>query len=278
MNATPEDYSYCGNLLAEGDRDRWLAALFIPEHLRPYIHALYAFSFEIARIRDIVSEPQLGEIRMQWWREILEGGRGAEAAQNPVSAALLATVAEFALPRKALIDLIEARRFDLYSDPMPSMNDLEGYCGETCSSLFRLAALVVSGGQDDRSATACGYAGVAYALTGLLRALPRHAARGQCYLPADVLAENGALPEAAAAGVTSPALLAALAELRGKAHEHLQLALGEIEKLPQALRCVFVPLAVVPLYLRAMERADYDPFGPVAGIAQWRRQWAMWRW
>ena len=58
--------------------------------------------------------------------------------------------------------------FDLYDDTMPTLNDLEGYCGETSSSLIRLGAMILADGSDPGAADAAGHAGVAYALTGLL--------------------------------------------------------------------------------------------------------------
>ncbi len=278
MTATSSGYAYCASLLRDHDRDSWLAALFVPEAKRRYIHALYAFAYEIARVRDIVSEPRLGEIRLQWWREVLEGERAGEAAQNPACAALLDTFAVWRLPASALTGLIEAHRFDLYSDPMPTMNDLEGYCGETCSSLFLLTTLILSEGAGNEAADACGHAGVAFALTSLLRRLPWHIARGQCFLPKDVLDHHGVSVGDAAAGKLSAGLLQALSELRSHIRIHLDQAQTEIQKLSADLRPAFVPLAVIPVHLKVMERTAHRPFTPAQEPAQWRRQWAMWRW
>ena len=271
-------YAHCETLVRDMDRDRWLATLFVKPQWRPHVLALYAFSYEVSRLREITSEPRIGEIRLQWWREAIEGERQSEAEANPVSQALLATVAKFSLPRQALADLVEARRFDLYDDPMPSLNDLEGYCGETCSSLFRLASIICADGSDPGGSEAAGHAGCAYAMAGLLRALPWHASRGQCYLPADVLSRNGALVEAAAAGLSSPALAQALAELRGRVRQHLQAARAGLAALPADVQSVFAPLALVDLWLNAMETRSYDPFRTLIDPPQWRRQWALWRW
>lgn len=277
-------FETCSENLALHDRDRWLAALFVPQDKRPYIHALYAFSHEIARLREIVSEPQLGEIRLQWWRESLEGERAGEAMQNPVSAALLETLRACKLPAAPLLKLIEARRFDLYNDPMPDMQTLEGYCGETVSALFQLAALVLCSSPGNALnesdvrilADASGHAGVAYGLAGLMRALPWHAARGQCYLPGDVLARHGALVETFANGLLTQPGLAALAHMRTWAADHESKARAALAKLPAVVWPAFVPLAVVPLYLRRMEKLR-DPFRESVEVAAWRRQWAMWR-
>src|SRR5208283_2875967 len=139
------DYAHCEDLLRRDDRDRWLASLFVPQALRPHIHALYAFSLEIARVRVIVSEPLLGEIRFQWWRDALDGTGEAGAKANPVAAALLDTIARFSLPKAPLLELIDARLRDLYDDPVESLAALESYTEATCANLFRLATQILDG-------------------------------------------------------------------------------------------------------------------------------------
>jgi phytoene synthase len=278
MTASPSDYEQAGSTLAALDRDLWLSSLFVPEGKRPHVQALWTFAQEIARIPLIVSEPMLGEIRLQWWREVMEGERAGEAAQNPSAAALLATIAQFSLPRPPFIALLEARKFDLYHDVMPTLNDLEGYCGETASAVFRMASMVLSDSGDPGTADISGHAGVAWGMTRILRDLPFHARRGQCFLPRDVLARHGERPETVSSGEVTPALLAALAEIRQKAREHFALARTRAKQLPQPVSAAYVPLAVVPLYLRTMERRGYEPFRHVIEPAQWRRQWTMWRW
>ena len=187
----PEAYAHCAALVREQDQDRYIAGLYAPEDRRAALFALYAFSLEIARVRALVSEPLPGEVRLQWWRDVLEGEPAGESQAHPVAAALLDTVKRYRLPIAPLTALIDARIFDIYDDPMPSLRDLEGYAGETASALFRLASIILAGGRDPGGATACGHAGVAYALTGLMRAFPWHAAEGQVYLPADILTRNG---------------------------------------------------------------------------------------
>ena len=130
-------YAHCETLLHDHDKDRYLADLFIPAARRAHVHALHAFSFEIARIRELVSEPMPGELRHQWWRDVLANDARTAPSANPVAAALIDTIERFSLPRPPLIALIDARGFDLYDDPMPDMSTLETYCRETSSLLFR---------------------------------------------------------------------------------------------------------------------------------------------
>jgi 15-cis-phytoene synthase len=275
---TPDCFSHCQQLLRDGNRQAWLASLFCPADKRPYVQALYAFDHEIARIPSIVSEPALGEIRLQWWREVLEGERVSEAAANPVSAALMQTIVINKLPAVSLVHVINARVFDLYNDPMPTLSDLEGYCGEIGSTFFRLAAIILCDGENPGGADACGHAGVAFKLTQLLQALPKHAARGQCYVPKDVLARHGALPQAVAAGVVSDPLCNAVAEVRAITRSHLSAARAAMHALDKRAWPALVLLSQVEPLLRRMERGRHDPFADQIVLPQWRSQWAMWRW
>lgn len=271
-------FVHCEALLREGDPDRYWAILFAPAEKRPYLFALYAFNFEIARVREAVREALMGEIRLQWWRDALQGEVRGDVRANPVAAALDDTIVKFRLPRQALVDLIEARIFDLYEDPMPSLNDLEGYCGETSSSLIQLASIILADGVDPGTADVAGHAGVAYAITGLLRAFPWHARRGQVYVPADLLERHGVSREDIVAGRGSPGLNQALADLRAVARRHRDQVKTLRATIPATCEPAFRPLALVEPYLRAMERRGYDPFYTPVDLPSWRRIWALLRW
>jgi phytoene synthase len=275
--ALAQAYAHCEALTREHDRDRWLAGLFAPAEARSHLYALTAFSYEVGRLREIVREPLAGEMRLTWWREALVDQRRPEVAGHPVAAALNDTISRFHLPVQAFDDLLAARMFDLYDDPMPSLNDFEGYCGETSSALFRLGALVLGGGSDLGGAEAAGHAGVAYATVGLMRALPLTSARGQVYLPADVLARHGVSRADVVERREGPGLRAALAEMRGLARRRLGEAQALAREGPRAIAPAFLPLAFLPLYLARMDRASYAPFGSAIEAPQWRLQWALWR-
>jgi phytoene synthase len=267
-----ETFEIAADIVRAGDRDRYLADLFAPEAARRHLFALHAFNVEVARVREQVSDPNLGEIRLQFWRDALE----AEGSDHPVGRALAESIAAFHLPSGALDNLIEARRFDLYDDPMPSLNDLEGYAGETSSSLFQMAAIVLAGGGDPATADLSGHGGVAYALTGLIRALPIHAGRGQLYLPADILDRHGVDREAIFSGRATPPLQAAIVELAGVARNHLETARRFAKDIAPMLMPAYLPLALVEPELDRIMNAGYQPFVS-EGISKLRRQWILWR-
>jgi phytoene synthase len=270
------DYAHCEDLLRRDDRDRWLASLFVPGAKRPHLHAIYAFSLEIARAREIVSEPLLGEIRFQWWRDALEAKDGADAQGNPIGAALLDTIARFSLPQAPLLELIDARLRDLHGDPMDSLEALESYTGATCANLFRLATLILDGEEAVAGLGVAGHAGIAYGVTGLLRALPWHCVRGQVFVPAEILRAHGATQDDLASGNASHAVLAALADLRALARAHLETFDARLHSLPDDSRAAFLPVCLCEPYLRLMEKPGYDPFKTVIELPQWRRQWILW--
>jgi phytoene synthase len=263
-------FAYCAELVRQADRDRFLAALFAPAAARDALLALYAFNVEITRVRDAAREPLAGEIRLQWWSEVVAGGRSEEASANPVSAALLMAMERHGLPADALSSLIEAHRFDLYDDLMASIADLESYTLRTFSALIALAARIL--GAD--ATPAAEPAGVAYGITALLRSFPLHAARRQLYVPEELLTRHGVHPHDVFAGKSSPALVAALAELRRLARDRVAAAREPLITLPQRVLPAFLPIALVRPWLERLERGE--PFAP-AEISPWRRQWLIWR-
>jgi 15-cis-phytoene synthase len=270
-----DSYSYCEQLVRAADKDRFLATLFAPADRRSHLFALYAFNVEIARVRELVHEPLAGEVRLQWWRDGLEGRSQGEMRANPVSDALLDTIARFKLSTERLVALIEARTFDLYDDPMASLSELEGYTRSTSSAVIELASAILCGSELELGETAT-HAGIAYAIAGLLRAFPVHAARGQLYLPRDLLERHGIVRQDIYARPATPGLLATLSELRQQARHHLT-ELDEWRALvPPEVSPAFLPVALVPAILASMERPSYDPFKLVE-LSQWRRQWTLWR-
>ena len=148
------------------------SVLFAPTDRRDALLSLYAFAVEIKRIPLVVSEPALGEIRMQWWIDGLKGERGGELQSHPQGQALLETCARYALPHAPLIAHIEARASRLaQDDPMrqPDESALELYCGQTNASLIQLASLILNDGRDPQTSEVSGHAGMVLGLIELIR-------------------------------------------------------------------------------------------------------------
>ncbi|MEP7032025.1 MAG: phytoene/squalene synthase family protein [Pseudolabrys sp.] len=269
------NFEHCAALVREADRDRYLATLFAPAAHRDALFALYAFNVEISSVRDKAREPIPGEIRLQWWREVLSGERTGEGEAHPVAAALIATLARYGFVAAPLLELIDAHTFDLYDEPMAFIDDLELYAIQTQSPLFAFAAGILGAGKSPPELFTLD-AAVAYALAGILNGFGRHSARRQLFIPLDILDRFGVDREDIFAAQASEKLKAALAEMREITKRHLTAAQEKLQSAPPEILPAFLPLSLVGPQLRLMEQADYQPFQSKP-MAAWRRQWLLWR-
>ena len=257
------------------DHDRYLTALYAPADRRDALFSLYAFNAEIAGIRDRIHEALPGEVRLQWWRDVIAAE--AAATGNPLADALKATTAAHGLPKGAFDNMLEARIFDLYDDPMPGRAELEGYCGETASALIQLAAMVLDPNEAPRFAELAGRAGCAQAMTGLLLLLPLHRRRGQCFVPAEILAAAGSSPEEFVSGDGGPGAERAVAAMIALAQEHLGAFEQGASALPETLRPAFLPLALTSAYLGKMASGRHAPLSGAVRLSALRRHWLLLR-
>ncbi len=260
-------------MLRDTDRDRYLACLLSPDDKRGALAALYAFNAELARIRDLVHEPLPGEIRMQYWRDLLEGNAHGSTEANPLAAALLSAVEAHRLPRQTLVNMIEARIFDLYDDPMESRTSLEGYAGETASALIQLAGLILSPDEAMKSADAAGHAGVAQAISGMLLLMPLHQRRGQVYIPLEILSATGLDRETFLAGEDKPRISAAIEALAGLGRDHLAKARASV--LPPSVLPAFLPAVLAEPVLMKAQKRGAAVLEASLQEPQWRRQMRM---
>lgn len=273
--ALDDAFAYCLSTLRELDRDRYLACLLMPEAVRRDMAALYLFNAEIARVRDLVREPLPGEIRLQWWRDLFEKSTNGEDA-GPLAAALFDVIRRHNLPRKVLLSMCEARIFDLYDDPMPSRNDFEGYAGETASALIQLGLMITAPAQAQLHAEAAGHAGVAQAVAGALLLMPRHAARGQVYLPLDMLAAAGLEREAFLARSDRARNDAAIEIFATFGLEHLDKARAHLPTSAEAF-APFLPVALTRNVLRKALKAKAGVFDTDLASGPLGAQWRLWR-
>ena len=271
--ATEADY--IAGLVRAGDQDRYWSGLMMPSPLREHLFALYAFNIELSRIGEQAREPALGEIRLQWWRDVLDAAPGGEPSGHPVADALTAARTAHDLPADVLAGMIDARGLDVQRESLASMGALDAYLQATAGAVFRLGAWI-AGARGQDAAHASGDAALAWGLTGVMRALPFHSARGQLYLPAEFLRAFGVEAGSVLAGEDSEGLRAALGVLRERAGEALASYRAHGSALPAAALPVFLPLALVPAYLRRLADPGYRPLAEIAQLnplARFARIW-----
>lgn len=270
--AESQSLSPLARLVRQHDRDRFLTTLFAPASRRDALLALYAFNYEIAKTREVVSEPVLGQIRLQWWRESLDAiYAGEPARQHEVVAPLAAAIRDGELSRAHFDALLEARDFDLGGEAPESAAALESYAEGSSARLVWLALEVL--GERGEAARAAGRAvGIAYALAGLLRALPFHARMKRLYLPLDLCRGAGLRIDSEVFELrSSPALRRVVEQIAAIAAGRLADARAQRGAVPRAAMPALLPGVLAGADLARLARAGYDPFDRrLAGRDPWR--------
>jgi 15-cis-phytoene synthase len=275
MRADATSAAFCADLVRHHDFERYAFTLFVPAASRRALLALYAFNAEISRVRDQVSQPLPGEIRLQWWTDMLAGTGHGDVESNPVAAELLLAIHSHQLPVDRLSKLIDAHVFDLYNDPMPDLAVLESHINDTASTLLALAAKIL-GSASDAVEQAADHGGLAQGVVRMIASLPYDAARRQLFLPQDMLIQHGGSAEEVYAGKITPAIRATLDQLISGAREQLATAMALLPQVSAEARAAFLPLALVARDLERIAHAAHDPFA-LHVRSRLRTLWTLWR-
>ena len=255
------ELSHCAQAVRKDDRDRFLCSLFAPPDRRESLWALYAFNLELARIREVVREPLLGAMRLQWWREALQAALDGERTSHPVAVALADAMKRFPLDRHGLAELIDGRNGD-WDDRLPAdMDQLVAYA-EATSGMVACLSLDVLDVDDEAAYAAARHVGIAYALAGLMRAVPFHARHGRLMLPADVTQANGLRPEGLSGPCTPAGLTAVVATVAARANDHLAEARALRTRVPKRAIPPMLLATLTDGYLVRLRQAKYDPNDP----------------
>lgn len=231
--------SACGDLVRRHDTDRFFCTLFAPADRRETLFVLYAFDHELARARIAASNPLVAQIRLQWWREVVEG----TDKRHEVATPLRAEIEAGRLAGDALMRMIDAREAE--TEPaIATLADWRAYLRGTSGQ-----AAVIAGGVlgDSRGMAA---AGMAWGAAQLLRAVPNHARQGRCLLPAEILQEHGLSPEA----VISGAAPARVMEVVGQLARNIIAELGTARRPVRAARAAWLPAVFARRDLRRLSR------------------------
>jgi phytoene synthase len=271
-------YAHCAQLARAHARDQWLGALYASANAHGALFALASFDYEIRHALIRAHNPTLAAIRLAWWREAISGQRGAEAAGNPVTLALLAAIEDYALPRASLEAMLDARLQEI--DPQDDLNlrAFRAFADESEGARLKLASRIAGGGEDLDPPAAHAPAGMALAFTRLLKELPFKAGSAPTLIPTDLAARHGASAADFDARRTSPGVIAACAELRGLARKELAEAERRLKGCPPEILPAFIPLGPLRLDLDRLDRNSDHPFDPASEASPLRRQWAIWLW
>jgi len=277
----PPHTQYIADLVRKDDHDRFLTAVFAPMPARHGVMALYAFNIEVARVRESVSENIIGQMKLQWWHDVItaiyEGGPVPQG--NPVVEALVAAIRAHNLSRAYFETLLDARARDMADEPPADVYALEAYADGTSASLTALVREAL-GVHDGASKAAGRHVGIAWALTGLLRAVLFHARANRFLLPQDLLEEQNLSAHDVQERSNAAKIGVVIAEIARIASAHLDKARRYRKDIDPRVLPALLPATLADAYLKGLARRNFDVFDPrhvLQRPAVLRLTWNAWR-
>ncbi|EJF89851.1 phytoene/squalene synthase family protein [Bartonella melophagi] len=267
---------YCLDILRATDRDRYISVLFAPKNKRRALAALYTFNAEIARIRESVHNPLIGEIRLRWWYDSIANAEIKNNKHNPILDDLLTTIALFNLPKTVFLRYCDVRVFDLYNDPIITIHDLEAYCSKTASTILQLACQILDFDVAQNFTKAYEHGGIAQALSGILRLLSLMQSRYQRYFPSDMLKVMGIEREELEFNhINNEQKHEIIKAMVALSKDHYLKFYEHSITLPKTLKPAFLPLAITPASLQRTMQLGAAVFQENATLSQLHRYWLI---
>lgn len=270
------ELSLCANEVYRFDRDRFLCLLFAPADRREQLFTLFAFNQEISKIRASVSEPQLGRIRLQWWRDLIdEAYEGSNTEDRGGIAGALVTLIKTEKPPKEMLHrILNGREFDMEDRAPDDLNALELYARATSGTLNELA-YVLLGGKDHATGTAANDIGTAWALIGLARSTPFQARDGRLFLPNASFRQHGADRKALLNLKPCEKFPSVIDDIL----RHAQTLITQAQKTASPRKneiAAFLIASYGKDYIKRLQKNGSNPFNPQAGHGSVRRQLKLW--
>lgn len=259
--------SYMAEETRRQDRDRFLCTLFAPEEVREGLFTLLAFNAEIARSREMVREALLGEIRLQWWRDAIEriySQPDGDFADHQIVAELAKVVKHYGLSRELFDQLIDARSRDMIDEPPKDEAELRSYAFGTAATLNALLLEVSrssEGGATEAERQAVEHIGVAWSLTGILRASSILAKYKRVYIPQTLMLECGFDSYMFMEQKSSSAIQKAVQHISQLAWTEIMQARVLLKgRADKRVRSIGLQASLAEMYLKRIERLDHNPF------------------
>ncbi len=250
--------------LRKFDSDRFLSALFAPTDVRPHLLALYALDWELKRIPGLVSEPMLGAIRFQWWRDTIGAIYQGEHPGHELVPALAAAIETGNLPPEDFHHWLDAREDEMSELPFVDLASMEAHARRADGTIMSMAGQLVGG--DESNNELAPYA-AAYGLVDLLKRCGAAAGRRSIFLPADQIDGN---EEAVFSGRLTDQVSTAFTVVARHARETLNTA--RKTSVSRNLVAAGLHAGLVPGYTRLFAQKDFDPFRSPPDIPAYRRQ------
>jgi len=245
--------------LSRDDRDRFLCTLFAPAERRGALFALYDFDLEISRVRDTVSDPMVGQLRLKWWYDAVAAMKSGPPPRHAVAEALYTAVQTHGLDVDALLRLIEAHAEDLTPVQPENLDGLAAYAEATTGVVAAMALEILGAGGSEAAQRTASDIAVAAACVRLMRALPQHARRGWVYLPKDLCAAAELALDEVRQMRAGPPMSAVVRPVATYAQERLRAARARRAECRSEALPVLLHGVLADHYLKELQACGYEP-------------------
>lgn len=240
--------------LQRQDYDRHLITMRAPKELRPMLHSLLALNVEAARVRETTSDEMTGLIRLTWWREALaELREGKLPRAHPLVERIAAEHFAAKLPESLVDEWLSTREKDLEAAPIATLEDLLHYADGTGGCLAAMWLALACPDATPEAVRTAREAGTAWALVGILRAIPYHAEHGLMLLPQNLMKMHGLNAERVLHGDGLRALTPVNEAIMQQARALARAAWSRRKQVPQPARAVMLHAWLALRYLGAMD-------------------------
>ena len=239
------------------DYDRYLCTLYAGSKYRATIMTLLAFNYELGKIRETISEQMIGDIKLAWWREAIEGLYEGQVRSHYILKSMKKVIEKSNLPKKILLEMVEAREVDFIETPMDNISDLKSYALKTGGNLAKISA--IAGDAKEKEQQSAYLTGGVWALVGILRAVQFQAMQNHTLLPLDELTKNNLSIVELASGDQEKDLLTIFNNIILVAQSLLNEAREICPKPSKNILPIFLPAIIAENYMKKLKKGLYDP-------------------
>ncbi|TPX64560.1 hypothetical protein SpCBS45565_g05818 [Spizellomyces sp. 'palustris'] len=264
---------YAKKILRNSDYENYIATLFIPPAARTGAWAVRAFNVETALIRENVKNPNLGKMRIDWWRDAIEKTYAGRPPNHPVTMLLAHSMDVAPLSHSWFKRILTAREANLQDPQYATMKDLENYAENTASSMLYLL-LETLGIRDHHADHAASHVGKASGITTILRGTPFHVKERRFYLPSEIMAKHSLSTEDVFRNGPGHELEEVAFEVATTANDHLITARSFLKDTPKSALPALLGAIPCDAYLQALEKANFNLFE--VKLARWKLLYKLW--
>ncbi|KAH6569673.1 hypothetical protein BASA50_002131 [Batrachochytrium salamandrivorans] len=267
---------YCMDLVRSHDYEQFLATLFVSAPARPAAWAIKAFNVETALIRDVVSQANIREMRIQWWRDAIDRTFQGSPPNHPITKTLAKTLEKTRLSKMWFTKILSARESNMKDTQYNTMTDLEAYAENTVSSLIylQLEALGIS---DLNAEHAASHSGKAIGIATALRGTPFNVSKRRFYLPAEIMSQHSVVTEEIFRFGPNEKLADAIFTIATRANDQLLTARTFSKDVPKEATATLLPLVIAHNYLTNLEKANFNVFDPALQKRSLWLQFHLWK-